>query len=79
MQGYFLAAFLFLGIVFALPVAMGTAALALNLPLSNDEALGGLVLPAASYVILGKGGEQAPELTSFCLIWPTFRPLSRRC
>lgn len=57
MQGYFLAAFLFLGIVFSLPVCMGTAALALNLPVSNDEALGGLVLPAAAFVILGKGGE----------------------
>jgi hypothetical protein len=59
-QGYFLAAFLFLGIVFALPVALGTAALALDLPLSTDEALGGLVFPATAYVLVGKAG--APPL-----------------
>ena len=56
MQGYFLAAFLFLGIVFSLPVCMGMASLALDLPVSNDEALQGLVLPAAAFVILGKAG-----------------------
>lgn len=59
LQGYFLGAFLFLGIVFALPVALGSAALALNLPLSTDEALGGLVMPAAAYVLIGKSGMAA--------------------
>ena len=58
-QGYFLASFMFLAIVFSLPVCMGLAALAFNLPVSNDEALGGLVLPAAAYVILGKAGAPA--------------------
>ena len=57
LQGYFLASFLYLGIVFSLPVCMGLATLAFDLPVSNDEALGGLVLPAAAYVILGKAGE----------------------
>lgn len=33
---------------------METAALALYLPVSNDEALEGLSLPAAAFVILGK-------------------------
>ncbi|BDA49838.1 Urea-proton symporter DUR3 [Coccomyxa sp. Obi] len=55
-KGYFLGGFLFLGIVFALPVALGSAALALDLPLSTDEALGGLVMPAAAYVLIGKSG-----------------------
>ena len=31
-QGYFLGAFLFLGIVFSLPATLGMASLALNLP-----------------------------------------------
>ena len=35
---------------------MGMASLALDLPVSNDEALQGLVLPAAAFVILGKAG-----------------------
>ena len=59
LQGYFLASFLYLGIVFSLPVCMGLATLAFDLPVSNDEALGGLVLPAAAYTVLGKGGEVA--------------------
>lgn len=61
-QGYFLASFLFLGIVFALPVALGSAALALDLPVSTDEALGGLVMPAAAYVLIGKAGVHASAL-----------------
>jgi hypothetical protein len=59
-----LASFLFLGIVFALPVALGSAALALDLPVSTDEALGGLVMPAAAYVLIGKAGVHASAL--FC-------------
>lgn len=55
-QGYLLASFLFLGIVFALPVALGSAALALDLPFSSDEALGGLVFPGTAYVLIGKAG-----------------------
>ena len=42
--------------MFSLPVCMGMASLALDLPVSNDEALQGLVLPAAAFVILGKAG-----------------------
>ena len=57
LQGYFLAAFLFLGIVFSLPVCMGMASLALDLPVNVNEALAGLVFPATAYVILGKAGE----------------------
>ena len=61
LQGYFLAAFLFLGIVFSLPVCMGMASLALDLPVSVNEALEGLVFPATAYVILGKSGETFPS------------------
>ena len=63
MQGYFLAAFLFLGIVFSLPMSLGMYALALNLPVNVNEALAGLIMPASAYVLLGKTG--AP--------WPFFR------
>ena len=47
-QGYFLGAFLFLGIVFSLPATLGMASLALNLPVrevflsSNDRISVGL-------------------------------------
>jgi hypothetical protein len=61
LQGYFLAAFLYLGIVFSLPVCMGMASLALDLPVSVNEALEGLVFPATAYVILGKAGEASPS------------------
>jgi len=41
-------------IAFSLSMRVETAALALYLPVSNDEALEGLSLPAAAFVILGK-------------------------
>lgn len=61
-QGYFLGAWMYLGIIFTLPLGLGVLALALDLPLSTNEALEGLVMPASAYVLLGKGGEspQAP-------------------
>lgn len=62
MQGYFLAALLFLGIVFSLPMSLGMFALALDLPVNVDEALAGLVMPASAYVLLGKSG--APGLSA---------------
>lgn len=78
-QGYFLGAFLFLGIVFALPVALGSAALALDLPVSNDEALGGLVFPAAAYVLDGKAGlhfsSSLLNLHLVCLLCPLGTPV----
>jgi hypothetical protein len=57
LQGYFLAAYLYMTIVFVLPLAAGVLALALDLPVSVDEAYGGLILPASAYVIMGKSGE----------------------
>ena len=61
-QGYFLAALLFLGIVFSLPMSLGMYALALDLPVNVNEALAGLVMPASAYVLLGKSG--APGLSA---------------
>ncbi|KAK9909531.1 hypothetical protein WJX75_003728 [Coccomyxa subellipsoidea] len=55
-KGYFLASFLFLAIVFALPICLGLGALALDLPLSVGEALSGLVMPASAYVLIGPAG-----------------------
>lgn len=61
-QGYFLGAWMYLGIIFTLPLGLGVFALALDLPISNDEALQGLVMPASAYVLLGKGGKQTSVL-----------------
>ena len=58
-QGYFMGAWMYLGIVFTLPLGLGVYALALDLPVSTDEALEGLVMPAAAYVLLGKGGDHS--------------------
>ena len=57
MQGYFLASYLYMSIVFVLPLAAGCFALAMDLPVSVDEAFEGLVLPASAYVIMGKSGK----------------------
>ena len=59
-QGYFLAALLFLGIVFSLPMSLGMYALALDLPVNVNEALAGLIMPASAYVLLGKSGAPTP-------------------
>ena len=56
LQGYFMGAWMYVGIVFTLPLGLGVYALALDLPVSNNEALEGLVMPASAYVLLGKGG-----------------------
>ncbi|KAK9809017.1 hypothetical protein WJX72_007974 [[Myrmecia] bisecta] len=55
-KGYALASYIYFAIVFCLPLSMGLAALALNLPVNVDEALAGLVLPAAADAIIGKAG-----------------------
>ena len=64
-QGYFMGAWMYLGIVFTLPLGLGVYALALDLPVSTDEALQGLVMPASAYVLLGKGGDH--PLMCVCL------------
>ena len=63
-------AWMYLGIVFIIPLSLGVFALVTDLPISTDEALQGLVMPASAYVLLGKGGEQSdvvvlcPDATS---------------
>lgn len=49
-------AWMYLGIVFTLPLGLGVFALVTDLPVSTNEALEGLVMPASAYVLLGKGG-----------------------
>ena len=53
---------MYLGIVFTLPLGLGVFALVTDLPVSTNEALEGLVMPASAYVLLGKGG--APSLST---------------
>ena len=78
-QGYFLGAWMYLGIIFTLPLGLGVLALALDLPLSTNEALEGLVMPASAYVLLGKGGvshKRPSEL--WAVIWLGLADVSRR-
>ena len=65
-QGYFMGAWMYLGIVFTLPLGLGVYALALDLPVNTTEALQGLVMPASAYVLLGKGGDSLVIPKSTC-------------
>ena len=60
LQGYLLGSYMYLSIVFIVPLSLGVVAVALDLPLNTDEALEGLVMPASAYVLLGKGGQLSP-------------------
>ncbi|DBA67694.1 TPA: urea active transporter, variant 2 [Trebouxia sp. C0005] len=55
-KGYMVGTVLYFAIVYSLPISMGLAAVALDLPLSGDEASNGLVLPAVAIVYFGKAG-----------------------
>lgn len=59
MQGYILASYLYMTIVFVLPLSLGLFTVALNLPVNIDEAFSGLIMPASAYVLLGKSGVQS--------------------
>lgn len=59
LQGYLLGSYMYLSIVFIVPLSLGVVAVALDLPLNNTEALEGLVMPASAYVLLGKGGQHS--------------------
>ena len=59
LQGYLLGSYMYLSIVFVVPLSLGVVAVALDLPLNTDEALEGLVMPASAYVLLGKGGQRS--------------------
>lgn len=67
LQGYFMGAWMYLGIVFTLPLGLGVYALALDLPVNTDEALQGLVMPASAYVLLGKGGDNPVIAKTTCI------------
>ena len=66
LQGYFMGAWMYLGIVFIIPLSLGVFALVTDLPISNDEALQGLVMPASAYVLLGKGGKLQSDIAVLC-------------
>ena len=64
LQGYLLGSYMYLSIVFVVPLSLGVVAVALDLPLNTDEALEGLVMPASAYVLLGKGGQHSHCMNS---------------
>ena len=72
LQGYLLGSYMYLSIVFIVPLSLGVVAVALDLPLNTDEALEGLVMPASAYVLLGKGGQH-----SWCLFPSQHKQYSR--
>ncbi|CAN0429384.1 unnamed protein product [Laminaria digitata] len=55
-KGYLLGGMCWFTIPFALATSLGLAALAMQLPLTTDEAAAGLVPPATALFVLGKGG-----------------------
>eukprot|EP00884_Botryococcus_braunii_P018907 jgi/Botrbrau1/56/Bobra.0022s0050.1 len=55
-KGYLLGGIMWFCIPFTLATTMGLGALALDLPISKDEANAGLVPPAVAQFLLGKGG-----------------------
>ena len=59
-------AWMYLGIVFIIPLSLGVFALVTDLPISTDEALQGLVMPASAYVLLGKGGAVQSDIVVLC-------------
>jgi hypothetical protein len=71
-QGFILANVIFMGIVFCLPLAPGLFALAVDLPLTLDEAYAGLVLPASAYVLMGKAGARLSVQTRLRALPPPF-------
>lgn len=55
-KGYILGGLCWFAIPFSLATSLGLAAVALSLPLTLNEARGGLVPPAAAYHLMGRGG-----------------------
>jgi len=55
-KGYFLGALAWFAIPFTLATALGLGAVALDLPVTEDEAAEGLVPPATAVHLMGKGG-----------------------
>mmetsp|Transcript_13022 Transcript_13022/g.45173 ORF Transcript_13022/g.45173 Transcript_13022/m.45173 type:complete len:771 (+) Transcript_13022:55-2367(+) len=70
-KGYLLGGLVWFTIPFALATAMGLATLALDLPVTQDEADSGLVPPAAAVHFYGKGGAALVTIMLFMAITST--------
>jgi SSS family transporter len=70
-RGYLLGGLVWFTIPFSLATAMGLATVALDLPVTGNEAGSGLVPPAAAVHFLGKGGAAAITIMLFMAITST--------
>ena len=70
-KGYLLGGLVWFTIPFALATAMGLATVALDLPVTGDEAGAGLVPPAIATHLMGKGGAAAITVMLFMAIVST--------
>ena len=70
-KGYLLGGLVWFTIPFALATAMGLATVALDLPVTSDEAGAGLVPPAIATHLMGKGGAAAIAVMLFMAIVST--------
>ena len=70
-KGYLLGGLVWFTIPFALATAMGLATVALDLPVTSDEAGKGLVPPAIATHLMGKGGAAAITIMLFMAIVST--------
>jgi SSS family transporter len=70
-KGYLLGGFVWFCIPFALATSLGLAAVALDLPISVEEAGAGLVPPAAAVHFWGKGGGVAMLIMLFMAVTAT--------
>jgi SSS family transporter len=70
-KGYLLGGLVWFTIPFSLATAMGLSSVALDLPVTGDEAGQGLVPPAAAVHFMGKGGAAAITIMLFMAITST--------
>ena len=70
-KGYLLGGLVWFTIPFALATAMGLATVAMDLPVTSDEAGDGLVPPAAAVHFFGKGGAMMITIMLFMAITST--------
>lgn len=55
-KGYLVGGLVWFAVPFSLATSLGLGALALDLPITTDEASRGLVPPATAIALMGKGG-----------------------
>jgi SSS family transporter len=70
-KGYLLGGFVWFSIPFALATSLGLAAIALDLPVTSEEAGAGLVPPAAAVHFWGEGGALAILILLFMAVTAT--------